>query len=77
MSPEEIAASEDVDELYAQLKAAKAFDDHATVRLIEARMRELAGANTRADGQGKRVDVDERKAQDVINKANMGGAGAS
>lgn len=59
MAPNEIATSEDVDHLYTQLRAAKAFDDHATVRLIEARMRDLAGHNTRSDERrGRAVAAD-------------------
>lgn len=75
MTPEEIAVSDDVDELYTQLKAARVFDDHVSVRLIEARMRQLAGANTKAAGRGKRVAVDEAQAGRVRNRANLGGAG--
>lgn len=77
MTPEQIESSTDVDALYTQLRAAKAFDDHTTVRLIEARMRELSGANTRADGRGKRVAVDERAYQSMkarLEQASKGGA---
>ncbi len=75
MTPEEIAASDDVDELWTQLRAAKAFDDHATVRAIEARMRELSGANSRADGRGSRVAVDDDAAEQVNTRSQWDGLG--
>ena len=72
MTPEEIEGSTDVDALYTQLRAAKAFDDHRTVRLIEARMRDLAGHNTRSDDrQGKSIAVD------AVNRARIRSAGES
>ena len=59
MTPQEIGSSTDVDALYSQLRASKAFGDQATVRLIEARMRDLAGHNTRSDDrQGKSIAAD-------------------
>lgn len=75
MTPEEIAASDDVDELYTHLRAAKAFDDHVTVRAIEARMRELSGANTRADGRGGRVAVDGAEVARVEAQSKVRGTG--
>lgn len=75
MTPEEIAASEDVDELWTQLRAAKAFDDVAAVRAIEARMRELSGANSRTDGRGSRVAVDDAAGERVNTRSRWSGIG--
>lgn len=75
MTPEEIAASDDVDELWTQLRAAKAFDDPVTVRAIEARMRELSGANDRADGRGSRVAVDDAAAGRINTRSRWDGVG--
>ncbi len=47
MTPEEIAFTSDVHELWDALVAAKEADDHDQVQLIEERMRELGGYNTR------------------------------
>lgn len=59
MTPNEITTTTDVDALWAQLQASKAFGDDVTVRLIEARMRDLAGHNTRSDDrQGKSIAAD-------------------
>lgn len=75
MTPEEIAASDDVDELWTQLRAAKAFGDNDTVRAIEARMRELSGANSRTGGRGSRVAVDDAAAERVNARSRWSGGG--
>lgn len=75
MTPEEIAASDDVDELYTHLRAAKAFGDHVSVRAIEARMRDLSGANSRADGRGGRAAVDDAAVARVNTRSTFGGSG--
>lgn len=70
------ASSTDADVVYTQLRATKAFDDHATIRLIEARMAELSGANTRANGRRKGVAVDTGPTQPMkarLEQANRGG----
>lgn len=75
MTPEEIAASDDVDELWTQLRAAKAFGDDATVRAIEARMRELSEATSRTDRRSGRVAVDDAAAERVNIRARWSGGG--
>lgn len=77
MTPEQIESSTDIDTLYTHLQAAKESDDDTTVRLIEARMRELSGANTRADERGKRVAMDERAYLSMKARVQQGEGGGA
>lgn len=77
MTAEQFTSSDDVDLLYSQLQAARKSGDRPTVRRIEARMRELAGANTRADGRGSRVAVDERAFLSMKARVQQGEGGGA
>ncbi len=77
MTPEQIESSTDIDTLYTHLQAAKESDDHTTVRLIEARMRELSGANTRADGRGKRVAMNDGAYLSIKARVQQGEGGGA
>ena len=74
MTPEEIDASDDVGELYAQLQAAKAFGNEPRVRLLQRRMRDLAGQNTKSDDRrGKSVAADPAAIARIRSDGEAGG----
>lgn len=71
MTPEQIEASTDASALFEALRSAKDADDKKLVRQIEARMRELAGHNSRHDATaGKSIAADPGAIDRLRNENN-------